>query len=71
MYRLSSLIKEHHPDFKSNPHKALSAPMSARFPVERLAFTWEFAGDPWKRETELFDAYVAEFGELPPNNHRG
>jgi hypothetical protein len=70
MYRISALVKEHHPSFKAGAHKALSEKLKALFPPERLAISWEFADDAWARERELLATYLAEFGELPPHNDR-
>jgi hypothetical protein len=70
MYRVSDLVKEHHPSFKSGPHKPLSARLAARFPITNLAISWEFSDDPWTHERTLLEAYLAEFGELPPHNDR-
>ena len=66
--RLGSLVKTHHPDYTSKPHRRLSIPLAKRFPADRLAITWEYTEVPRQREAELLMAYEDQFGELPPNN---
>lgn len=69
--RIGSLVQTLRPDiFRSAPHKSLTAKLAARFPTDSLAISWEFSDRPWDRENELLQAYVAEFGELPPHNRR-
>lgn len=69
--RISSLVATNRQDqYRHSPHKPLAPQLSALFPTNRLAFSWEFSEDPWGREIELLEAYLSEFGELPPHNRR-
>ena len=66
--RLGALVTTIRADYKGEPHRPLSKPLSARFPANLLAMSWEYNDDPWWREARLLMAYEQEFGERPPNN---
>jgi hypothetical protein len=68
--RLGSLIKEHHPMYKTGAHKALPPRLQTQFPADRLAVSWQFVPDHRECEQRLLDAYQAAFGEFPPLNER-
>lgn len=43
MYRVSHLVKQHHPSFTSHPHKPLPPRMASTYPAQRLAMSWIIA----------------------------